>query len=166
LGFRIVLDQPGPVDNKIKQPDRTRFDPAAFFMRKQRHCTPACGVDNGPMTKKNAKRKSKPASKGAEDENPGIEFLTVAWALSVMTGLLCDLGAAGTRFLIIDEADRTLAMLSGLLFFAAAVVGLISLGLMAIVLRMRSESPPRGFVVFAIVVAIAPWVALLVQLLR
>jgi hypothetical protein len=101
------------------------------------------------------------------DPNPSVEFVTVAWMLSVMTTLVCELGFVAARaflLLVNSEADPIRA-LAAMLFFAALVVGLISLGLMVIVMRMRRDPPPRGIVAFAAVVGTLPLVALVVLVL-
>jgi hypothetical protein len=101
----------------------------------------------------------------SRDPNPTVEFVTVAWMLSVMTALLCELGFAAARaYLLWVNAEAALIQaLAAMLVFAALVVGFVSLGLMVIVVRMRREPPPRGIVAFAGVVGILPLVAILVR---
>jgi hypothetical protein len=59
-----------------------------------------------------------------------------------------------------------LQVFSAWLTFSAGVVGLVSLCLLPLVLRLRIEQPPRGFTILAIVVAVAPLVLIAVLLLR
>jgi hypothetical protein len=98
------------------------------------------------------------------DPNPTVEFVTVAWMLAVMTVLICELGFAAARafLLLVNSEANLIRALAAMLFFAALVVGLISLGMMAIVIRMRRDPPPRGIVAFATVVGVLPLVALAV----
>ncbi len=87
--------------------------------------------------------------------------------LSVMTALVCELGFVAARvYLVLVNGDvPSIRALAAMLFFAALVVGLISLGLMVIVMRMRREPPPLGIVAFAAVVGMLPLAALLVLVL-
>ena len=78
-----------------------------------------------------------------------------------MTALLCELGSM-TAFWF-REAGVAMQFLAPYLFFAAAVVGTISLGLAAAVSRTRRQRPPDGILVFSLVVGAAPILAMLVQ---
>jgi hypothetical protein len=89
--------------------------------------------------------------------------MTVAWMISVLSVATCDLGAGILR-LLIDSDQSTLGLLSGVLFFAALVIGFISLGLLPIVLRSRQVPPPPGLVAFGVVAALFPWIALVARL--
>ena len=51
------------------------------------------------------------------------------------------------------------------MLLSAALMGAISLALLAAVWRTRREKPPQGYVVFAAVVAVAPIIALMARLL-
>ena len=97
-------------------------------------------------------------------ETAAAEALTSAWTLTVMTVLLCDVGAGLARLYFNARPDAAMiAVLSGMLLFAAAAIGIISMLLLALVVRVRRELPPRGFVVFSLVVAVAPLLALAAQ---
>ncbi|HVU89364.1 MAG TPA: hypothetical protein VHD36_18700 [Pirellulales bacterium] len=114
-------------------------------------------------------KRKKPQSEPpvARDPNPTVEFVTVAWMLSVMTALVCELGFVAARafLLLVNGEVPAIRALAAMLFFAALVVGLVSLGLMVIVMRMRRDPPPRGIVAFAAVVGVLPVAALLVRML-
>ena len=113
---------------------------------------------------KRRKKKQPPAQPTPVVEDQSSEIVTVCWTLSVMTALVCNVGAALSRLYVLWQPEQELAaMFSGLVFFAAIIVGLISLALLPIVLKLRRDPPPRGFVVFAIVVAVAPLAMVLVQ---
>ena len=90
-------------------------------------------------------------------ESPTAETLTVAWVICILTVAACDLGAAATR-LSADAFDDApgVALLSGLLLFAAAIIGLLCVVLTPVVVRIRVEPPPPGLIVFALVVSAAP----------
>jgi hypothetical protein len=110
-----------------------------------------------PQTKK--KSNSAPP-----EETKAAEALTIAWTTTVVTGLMCDVGAAVSRLVAEGQPEvNAIGMLAGLLFFAATAVGVLSLVMLPFVLKARNEPPPSGFIVFAIVVATAPIAALLVQ---
>ncbi|HEY4310083.1 MAG TPA: hypothetical protein VGN12_11580 [Pirellulales bacterium] len=113
------------------------------------------------------KRKQKIEVPSPRDPNPSVEFLTVAWMLSVMTALVCELGFVAARgyLLLVDSKTATIQALAAMLLFAALVIGLVSLGLMVLVVRMRRVTPPRGILVFAAVVSLVPVAAMIVRLL-
>lgn len=118
-----------------------------------------------------AKRKSrpKPPPPPAEKSEPqSVEMLTVFWMLAVMTGLLCEVGfALGRAYLrLVDPTAVRLEVLVGMLLFAAAVVGAISLMLCVAVVKMRKVSPPLGVIVFGVFIAASPWVVILLNSLR
>ncbi len=97
----------------------------------------------------------------------GVESLTVGWMVSVVTTLICDLAAAISRLYVvwINPATR-LELLSNVLWFAAAVLGLITLFMTPIILKSRREPPPTPILILAIVVAGVPLLAVLVSQVR
>lgn len=114
-----------------------------------------------------AKRRAKRKPKRSADEPRGVEVLTIVWMLSVTTTLVCELGAVAARWCSRMAPDNMLlTALSGLLLFAAAVVGLITLVLTPLVAKARRRGPPRGIVVFALAIGIAPLVVMLLRLLN
>jgi len=110
-----------------------------------------------------AKRKRPPTPAAGEDRS--VEALTIGWMLSVMTTLVCELGFTAARvvLLLVDRDAPWIATLAGVLLFAAAVVGLVSLLLAWAVVKMRREPPPRGILVFALVVGAAPLAMMLAR---
>lgn len=115
------------------------------------------------------KKKKKQAAKERHQvettqESQGAEAATVAWLITVLSVAICDFGTGFIR-LWLGPQDKSLGMLAGVLFFAALTIGLISLGLLQVVLRSRRVPPPRGLVVFGVTVSVIPWIALLLQLL-
>ena len=93
------------------------------------------------MARKAKKRRPKDAP---PKETKAVESLTVAWMLSVMTALLCQVG--GT--------------------LAKAFAGAFSLILLLAVVRLRKVKPPSGVLFFAIVVAAAPILVILFSWLQ
>lgn len=116
-----------------------------------------------PLETSMAKRKKKPPSVYSKESRPA-EMFTVAWMLSVMTALLCEVASV---LIGLVRDDRGLAAtFSGYLMFAALIVGVISLLLLPAVFKLRRVPPPRGITVFAVVVGAAPIVLLLLAQLR
>ena len=118
---------------------------------------------------KRSSRKQKRRVQDEPEETQAAEVVTVVWTLSVLTGLFCDVGAALALLYVsarggvqADQPDLVV-LLSVLLFFAATIIGVLSMILLPIVLRVRQVPPPRGFVVFAVLVAVAPILAMIVQ---
>jgi hypothetical protein len=87
--------------------------------------------------------------------------------LSVLTVLVCELAFAAVRgyLLIVDSEAPRLEMLLAELVFAALVVGIVSLVLALAVVKAGRTPPPRGILVFSIVVGAAPLATLLLRLL-
>lgn len=81
-----------------------------------------------------------------------------------MTALVCELGSAVALWF--GRESQGMALLGGYLLFAAVVVGTMSLVLAGVVLCVRRMRPPGGITAFAIVVGLAPLVALLLQWLN
>jgi membrane protein YdbS with pleckstrin-like domain len=109
------------------------------------------------------KRKKRSKSHAAGDPRT-VEVLTVAWMLTVVTTLACEVGFVFARWLA--AGDGLLAMLSHLLLFAAFVIGLVALFVTPVVLRSRRVAPPSGVTVFALVVAAAPIVLVAIEILE
>lgn len=79
-----------------------------------------------------------------------------------MTTLACQVVALAIWAVFQGQADSERPLLfARYLHFSAVVMGLASLGLMAAVLKARSQPPPRSILIFAVVVSAAPLVALL-----
>ncbi|WP_152098223.1 hypothetical protein [Lacipirellula parvula] len=121
-----------------------------------------------------SKRKTKPRRQNSArdlehrvSDTRNAEVATVAWTVSVTTVFLCDIAAVAAH--LYARANPRLGgaqMLSQLLLFCAAAIGLISLLLLPVVLRFRKTPPPGGFLTFAICSALAPILAVLVMALQ
>ena len=107
------------------------------------------------------KRTLSPPSK----ETQAAELVTIAWSLTVVTLLFCDLGVGLSQLALrAAEPSVMVRVFAAWLLFSAGVIGVGSLVLLPFVLRMRVEQPPRGFTVLAVVVAVSP-LALIAALL-
>jgi len=96
---------------------------------------------------------------------PPVDGLTVGWMMTLTTAILCELSAVGTRMYVhwIDPEARLLSLLSAMLLFAAAVVGIVLLVLTPIIVYRKQSHPPRGVVVLAYVAGIVPWIGMFLQ---
>ena len=118
------------------------------------------------MTKRPKKRRTTKPPLDAMETRQAVA-LTVVWTLAVTTTFLCDIGAAVSRLWLAANPEAAgAAFVSGMLLFAAVVISLLVLGLLPIVLRIRRQPPPRGYIVFAVLVAVAPILAVAIQMLR
>ena len=104
------------------------------------------------MAKK--KSRSKPIPPPLRTETRGADALTVAWMMSVITTVLCG-AVSGLILLALSgragaEAPR---MFARLLHFSAFVAAVLSLVLLACVLRFRQHSPPASITWFAVIAA-------------
>ncbi|MEX0712442.1 MAG: hypothetical protein WD278_08840 [Pirellulales bacterium] len=110
-------------------------------------------------------RRSKHRRKRASSTEPrSVEVLTIGWMLMVVTTLLCEAGSLASHW--VSRGAGTLGVLSGLLLFAACVIGLGVLLLTPVVLKSRRLPPPLPITVFALVVAVAPLATMLLQALE
>lgn len=92
-------------------------------------------------------------SRGGEQKRL-TEHLTVGWMLSMLTTLLCQVGALAVWLLSGDS--EPLRAFAGYLFFAALILGLVSLLLGLAVLKLRTIRPPLGITIFAFAIAALP----------
>lgn len=83
--------------------------------------------------------------------------MTIVWMLFVLTAAACELVAllAAVAGRVFEDGLRVRA-LAELMGFAALVIGLLSLGLMLLVCRLRDEPPPTPILIFAGLVGAAP----------
>lgn len=86
--------------------------------------------------------------------------------LTVVTVFMCELGTMLARF-VISKAPESLGAqaMYQLLYFSALLIGLISLILLPVVLKMRQTPPPPGVTAFAAVVGAAPLVTRILQVI-
>jgi hypothetical protein len=109
-----------------------------------------------PMARKIKKLKS-PLPNGPSGEIGAADALTIGWMLSVLTTLVCEAGVLAAYWYAAKHPDAPKATaFFVLLLFAAAAIGLFSLCLLPIVVKLRGEIPPLPIVIFSVVVGLAP----------
>lgn len=87
------------------------------------------------------------------------DAMTVAWTVTVTTLVICEfVGLAAVLYVRTDPQAEGARTLAGLAQFCALVLAVVSLVLMAVVLRTRRVRPPAGYLVFATVAAAVPFV--------
>ena len=106
------------------------------------------------------------APKPPSDAPRWIETLTIAWMLSVMTTLACEIMAGSARLAVrsLFPEAQALQLFGGFLMFSALVIGSISLILGGIVLWTRPQRPPSGVIVFWLTIAAVPWIVAALQI--
>src|SRR5262249_15187491 len=117
------------------------------------------------MAKKNKKpNRERHATDEMPTESQAADAMTVAWMLAILTTLLCQVAALVMRWIAFANPQLAgLGSFSAILFFAALIIGLVALGLIPVLYKIRILAPPTPIVAFAVVVGLAPWVTLLVQ---
>ena len=104
-----------------------------------------------------AKKKRRQPRDNRPVETRAIEAATVAWMLSAITTLLCESIAALAWILSkANPETKNILVFAHYLHFCALVTGVVTLALMAAVIKGRREPPPRAIVIFAVVVATLP----------
>ena len=88
-------------------------------------------------------------------ESRGVEAVTVFWMMSIMTTVVCGGVAALVSLAVGDRPGAEYPRLfARLLHFSAIVSAAVSLVLLGVVLKVRSEPPPPAVTWFAVVVAL------------
>ena len=91
---------------------------------------------------------------------PAVDGLTIAWAMTLITVVICEVTSLGIRLFIGFESISPLTLLSNYLLLAAALMGLLLIILTPIVVRMGRSNPPFGVVIAAYVAGAAPWLVI------
>ena len=82
--------------------------------------------------------------------------------LSVVTTLLCELGALAARWYAARQPpDVHVAAMTTLVTFAAVVIGVLSLALLPVVLKVRETPPPLAVTLVAVMIGLSPLATLL-----
>jgi hypothetical protein len=90
-------------------------------------------------------------------ETRASEAVTIAWTVSVTGVFVADLIVVATHLYARSHPDAQPARaLEAIMLLSAAVMGAASLALLPVVWRTRTVKPPRGYTVFAALVAAAP----------
>jgi hypothetical protein len=109
----------------------------------------------------------RPSKKGQPPEEPAIDAITVAWTSSVVCVLTANSVLILTRIYLMNHPEsQTGSLFAAIMLLTAGLLGLISLGLLAVVWRTSRLKPPLGFSGFAALVSLAPVVATAIQLMR
>jgi len=118
------------------------------------------------------KKKSKhqaPSSAGEmirAQESNAANALTVGWMLAVMAVTAADIAAGLTYAMrLFGNPPGGLIMFSNVCLFVGMILGLVAIGLVPVVLRMRKYPPPQSVVAFAIIVGAAPILAVIAQMI-
>jgi hypothetical protein len=99
-------------------------------------------------------------------ERPASEAVTIAWTSTVTGTFIADLIVIAAHLYWRNNSGADAARaLEAIMLLSAAVMGTISLALLFVVWRTRRLKPPRGYTMFAILVAVAPIAALLARLI-
>jgi hypothetical protein len=120
------------------------------------------------MSKRNKRGQPRPTRPEPGDkasaESRTSDAVTVCWTVSVTTLLMCNLAAAAAQLYARgNPAARGALMLGELLLLAGVVIGIASLLMLPVVYRVRRVPPPQGLVVFAVCLAVAPVLAVIVR---
>jgi hypothetical protein len=118
------------------------------------------------MPTKSKKRKKQPADL-TPLESKGSEAITVAWTVTITTLLFCNLAILGAHYFSLRNPEVAgLKMMEEMLLIAGSGLGVLSLGLLPVVYRVRAVAPPTGLAVFGTSLAVAPVLVLLVRTLQ
>jgi hypothetical protein len=116
-------------------------------------------------SRKSRQRNSRLNTKQEPLENRASEALTIAWTVSVTGVLVADLIVVAAHLYVRSHPEAQPARaLEAFMLLSAALMGAISLALLPVVWRTRRLKPPQGYMVFAVLVAVAPIVTLLGRL--
>lgn len=110
-----------------------------------------------PSVKRSGKKHRSPA--------PPVDALTVGWMTTLVTATACELGAAAARSYVrwSDPGAKLMQMFSAYLLLASALIGIVLLLLTAVVVHAGRSKPPLAVIVTALVVGLAPWIAMVLQ---
>jgi hypothetical protein len=98
-------------------------------------------------------------------ESRASEAATIGWTVSVTSVFAADLIVIAVHLYVRGHPDAHAARgLEAIMLLSGALMGAASLALLAAVWRTRCAKPPRGYVVFAVFVAAAPVIVLMVRL--
>ncbi len=108
-------------------------------------------------TRRPQKKSSSPRRERELREERPAEAITIAWTASVTSVLLADLVTIATHVYARSHPEsKTAPPFEAIMLLTGCVLGIASLALLAVVWRVSRLKPPRGFAVFAALVAAAP----------
>lgn len=106
------------------------------------------------------KKKRKAPAAVAPAEPPAVVAATVGWMLAVLTTICCTVVAFGVLALAREGMAENVQLFARFMHFSAVVTSVVSLILLGVVLKIRSEPPPRSIMAVALIAAAVPLVAL------
>ncbi len=108
-----------------------------------------------------ARKKRRQPREDRPAESRAVEAATVAWMLSAITTLLCE-SMAGLAWILwrANPGAENILLFARYLHFCSLVTAAVTLVLTAVVLKSRREPPPRAIVVFAVILAALPVLAI------
>ncbi len=107
-----------------------------------------------------SQRKKTSSKTVSQLRRPG-DSATVAWMLTVITALACELLSLAAGLVARSLKPSPLGLFSDLTLFAALVIGTVSILMLGVVLRVREVPPPRVIIVGSVVIGLLPWLAAL-----
>lgn len=100
-------------------------------------------------------------------ESQAADALTVLWLLLALTTFVCEISWSAARWYMAGHAEGQGAMaLHFLLAFTALVTGGLVLLLVPVVLKIRRQAPPPSITMATIAIGAAPYLAMLVLLVK
>jgi hypothetical protein len=113
------------------------------------------------MSRRTKRKSTRPDSPADPAESRASEAVTIAWTSSVTGVFIADLIVIAAHLYARGNPNaQTAKVLEAIMLLSAAVMGTLSLMLLALVWRTRVVKPPRGYMAFAMLVAAAPIIAL------
>ena len=129
------------------------------------------------MSKKQTRRKKAPSGKSfrAQREAASLQeaaetrtavAATVGWMLALMSTLTAEgIGLLCRWYTVLVEPQEVLTVISLVMLFVALISGLLTVGLIPVVLRVAKTRPPRVIVQVALIAGLLPVGVVLVQFL-
>lgn len=120
-----------------------------------------------PAHKRRSREAPRPRIGSEADESSAATALTASWMLSILTSLLCNVGAIAAHAAVGVWPDEPgVQLLAGFLLFGSVVVGVVTLALTPLVARSRRRPAPRPLVAGGVLLALAPLAAALMRLVQ
>jgi len=122
------------------------------------------------MASSRKKRRGKSPNRNAPAALPvetrAAEAVTVCWTVTLTTLFLTGLITLLAHFYVASHPEaQKMAFLGGIMQFAGALIGAISLALLPVVYRVRKVAPPKGLTLFGVCLALAPILVLILKTL-
>jgi hypothetical protein len=110
--------------------------------------------------------KRRPLPPLAPEESRLAEALTVGWVVAALSTLVCELATVAARLYLRQAPyNAPIAALADLTLFAALAIGIFTLLLTPMVLKLRRLPPPRGVTTLAVAIGLAPLATIAWQVL-